>query len=298
MKAISQESFHVLFTVTPSDVTRSTYSTRVTNPYLCGLVMKEITDLDATAQASFYQKTSTIPAFKGTWGYMFERYFLVWLNSTEQGNKLKCTAKSPKRKRGEQSNNDPEDLSLQPLGPKKPIASGISKLGQVKDSDTPFGWLPSSLTFPSFDAVICTRDRIITIQLTVSSSHSMDDDGFMQLKDNLPANFQNKRTWCHVFLTDREENAISLRKPYREVATERNISIYSAVLNVPACNFSSEDVERTFTSYVCWYKPLNIDFGTYQGVFRSQLRSTPVGWRQWPKRTRTKSKSKGNRYIA
>ena len=256
MQAISQESSHVLFTVTSNDVSRSSFSLRVTNPYLCGLVMKEITLLNETAQASFYQKTSTLPAFKGTWGYMFEKYFLVWLHSTKQGNELECTAKSPKRKRGEQSNSDPEpkELSLQPVGPNKLIKGEISKFGKVKDSDTPFGWLPSSLTFPSFDAVICTHDRIITIQLTVSHSHSMDDDGFKQLKKNLPANFQKKRTWCHVFVTDREGNANSLLKQYHDVAAERNISIYSVVLDVPACKFSSEDVERTFTPNVCLLK--------------------------------------------
>ena len=249
-----QEFSHVLFTVKSNDDDRSTYSSRVTNPYLCGLVIKEITFLNAVAQASFYHKTSILPA----WEDMFKIYFLVWLHSTEQSNKLKCTAKSPakslKRKRGRQLNNNPEELSLQPLGRNKLIKGGISKFGKVKDSNTPFGWLPSSSIFPSFDAVICTHDRIITIQLTVSPSHSMNDDGFKQLEENLPAKFKNKRTWCHVFVADRDMDAISLRKQYHEVAAERNISIYSAVLDVPACKFSSEDVERTLTLNVCLLK--------------------------------------------
>ena len=323
MQALSQYPSHVLFTITPNDDDRSDFTLRVTSPYLCGLVVKEIAELEVAAQVSFYHKASTLPHFRGTWGYMFEIYFLAWLYSTEQAEALPCTAKSAtsataaqpstpstsarlvktrKSDRIEQSKLKSEKklkaenklkarnkskaenkskLRLQPLGRDKvTVFSGDSSFTKVNDFATPFGFLPASRTFPFFDAVIFTDKNIITIQLTVSSTHTMKPDGFELLKQYLPAKFEKTRTRCHVFVTDRDANATSMRKQNHEVAVEKNISIYTAILDVPACNFSPEGMERIFTPSVCWYNPLYIDFGTHLGVIRmSLLRWTPVGWR-------------------
>jgi hypothetical protein len=303
MRAISQDFSHVLFTLTPNDDDRSIYTSQVTSPYLCGIIGKQIAQLKVIDQVSFYQKASTLPQFRGTWGYMFETYFLAWLHSTaEQADALTCTAKSTtsatpvqtvksrKSKRiGRRSmpkaDNQPKLCfhpleCLHPLGRDKVIVfNGDSNFQKAGDFEPPFGFLPASRTFPSFDAVICTDEHIITIQLTVSPTHTMKPDGFERLKQYLPTNFEKARTWCHVFVTDRNANATSLRKENHKVAVDKNISIYTAVLNVPACKFSPEDMERTFTPSVCWHKPLYVYFGTHLGVIRmSLLRWTPVGW--------------------
>jgi hypothetical protein len=259
--------------------------------------MKEVAKLDAAAQVSFYRQASTLLRFKETWEYMFETYFFVWLYSTERADVLSCTAKSstsakPSRsskriKHSTSTTDDQAELRLQPLGRAKVfVISGDSNFQKARDSDTPFGWLSASRfdsrTFPSFDAIICTDKNIITIQLTVSESsrHTIKPDCFERLKQYLPATFERTRTWCHVFVTDCNENATLLRKRNHRVAIEQNISIYSAVLDVPACKFSPEDVEHIFRPSVCWYKPLYIDFDTYLGVIRtSLLQWTPVGWR-------------------
>ena len=284
IQALSQESF--LFTLTPND-DRSVYTPRA-SPYFCSLIMKEIAKLDTAAQVSFYRQASNLLGFEETWEYMFKTYFLVWLCSTEQ-DALSCTATSAKpstlSKRSTSTTDDQAELRLKPLGLEKVFTiSGDSNFQKARDSDTPFGWLPASrfdsrILF-SFDAIICTDKNIITIQLTVSSEHAMKPDCFERLKQYLPATFERTRTWCHVFVTDCNANAILLRKRNHRVAVEQNISIYSAVLDVPACKFSPEDVEHIFRPSVCWYKPLYIDFDTYLGVIRtSLLRWTPVGWR-------------------
>jgi hypothetical protein len=290
MQASSEDFSQVLFTVTPNDK-RSVYTLRVTTPYLCGLVMQEIANLDATEQVSFYHRASDLPQFQGTWGYMFEKYFLVWLYSAERADALPCStaknttsAKSSYIKKVTRSTFTADDQAKhrpQPLRRERlTVINGDSDFANAKDSDTLFGWLPASRVFPPFDAVICTDKTIITIQLTVSSKHFMKRTGFDRLKQYLPEVFESARTWCHVFFTDCSENATSLRRQHHDVDFERNISIYSAVLDVSKCKFSSKDVERTFTPSVCRCKPLYIDLGTYLGVIRtSLLRWTPVGWR-------------------
>ena len=184
-------------------------------------------------------------------------------------------------KRIKRLNDDRAELRLQPLGREKVIVVyEDSNFQKARDSDTPFGWMTASRMFPSFDAIICTDKNIVTIQLAVSSKHSMKAEDFKRLKYNLPAEFEGNRNWCHVFVTDREEKAVLLRKQYQEVALERNILIDSAVLDVPSLKFAPEDVERAFTPRVCWYKLLYIDFRSYLGIIRtSLLRWTPVGWR-------------------
>jgi len=93
MEASSQDDSHVLFTVTPIE-DRSDSTLRVTTPYLCGLVVREIAIFDAAEQVSFYHRASDLPQFRGMWGYIFEKYFLVWLYSAERAEVLPCTAKS------------------------------------------------------------------------------------------------------------------------------------------------------------------------------------------------------------
>ena len=252
METQSQDISHVLFTVSPNDV-RSTYTLRVATPYLRGLVTEEIAKFDAADHVSFYHHTSSLPAFKGTLGYLFEKYFLAWLCSGKRGNVLSCVTKPLRsvRCKSKTSNvaaDDQTKLRLQPLGRDRLIVSnGDSCFANAKDSNTPFGWVPaSSRTFPSFDAVICTSRNIITIQVTVSSEHTMEPDGFDRLKRHLPARFQSSKSWCHVFITDCADNADSLRKQNHQVAKEMNISIYSAVLDVSACSIRSEDLRRAF----------------------------------------------------
>ena len=93
MGALSQDFSHVLFALTPDD-DRSDFTSRVTNPYLRSIVMEEVALLDAAAQVSFCHQTSNLPQFRGTWEYMFEAYFLVWLYSTERVDALLYTTKS------------------------------------------------------------------------------------------------------------------------------------------------------------------------------------------------------------
>jgi hypothetical protein len=254
MAASSQQFFYALFTITPiHDDDRSDYTSKVTNRYICGLVMEEIASLDMAAQVSFYRRASTLPQFEGTWGYMFESYFLVWLCSAERADELSCIAKSTMSAKPSRSS---KELCLKPLERKKVIVvNEVSYFKEARARDTPFGWLPVSQILPSLDAVICTDNNIITIQLAISSAeHTMIDDGFKLLEHNLPSRFKRTRTWVHVFVTDREETAISLRNQSHEVATQRNILIYSMVLDIPACKFSPADVKHTFTPSVRWCK--------------------------------------------
>jgi hypothetical protein len=272
MEAPSPDYSSALFTVVGSDDDRSVYTFRASTPYLCGVVMEEIANLDARLQATFCQRALTLLQIRGTWGYMFEKYFHVWVNSVDRNAKgLVCTARS--KEASKSSNNAPASSTKTPSLYKRPklesrletlksvgrrnvYISGVSNLKNVNKWPIPFCWLPSSPTTASFNAVICTDDHIITIHLTVASDHRMSEKGFLDLDKHLPDNFKQSRTWSHVFVIDCELHAIWLRRPDRDIATERNISIYSVVLNVPECQFSFNDVKNTLKPGTSHYADL------------------------------------------
>jgi hypothetical protein len=218
------------FSLSPRMTTRGRFLLlRVTTSYLSGLVMGEMANIDAADQVSFYRRASNLLQFEETLGYMFEEY--VWLYSAKRADVLPCTAKSSRSKPSVESSGSKrlkpnvELSSLQPLGRKKlTVINRDSDFANAKESSTPFGWLPASRMFPSFDVVMCTDDFIITIQLTVSSTDSMKPDDFIRLKQNLPVRFEKARTWCHVFVTDSFKKATLLRRQHHDFANKEDIS--------------------------------------------------------------------------
>ncbi|KAI0299078.1 hypothetical protein B0F90DRAFT_1728893 [Multifurca ochricompacta] len=57
--------------------------------------------------------------------------------------------------------------------------------------------------------------------------------GFLQIANSLAKGFRKSRKWCHVFITDRAENAESLLRKWTEKDLKTKdydifISIYSA----------------------------------------------------------------------
>ncbi|KAI0290087.1 hypothetical protein B0F90DRAFT_1789308 [Multifurca ochricompacta] len=84
--------------------------------------------------------------------------------------------------------------------------------------------------------MIFTDDHIITIQVTIAPEYSVKSKGLLQIADSLAKGFRQSRKWCHVFVTDRAENAESLLRKWtkKDVKIKEYdifISIYSAVLD-------------------------------------------------------------------
>jgi hypothetical protein len=74
--------------------------------------------------------------------------------------------------------NPPEELQIHPLGQENVIQfSKDSSFVKTKHKKVPFAWIPHSRAFPTLDAIICTAEQIIMIQVTISSKHSMIPDG-------------------------------------------------------------------------------------------------------------------------
>ena len=229
-------------------------------PYLRELVKHEVFRFDAVGQVQFYHRASGVPQFRGTLGYIFERFFLAWLSSDNLADVLLCTAQAataakttrskarplnpptaPRTRARSKVDGQPAseaeaaERDLKPVGKNKvKYINGDSDFADAKDSDVPFAMVPMQPNFPTFDVVVCTKREIITVQVTVSSQHTMKEDGFKRLEDNLPLRFQRARKRRHIFVTDCAEKATSLRNQKHPAATRKDhtILIQSAILNI------------------------------------------------------------------
>jgi hypothetical protein len=231
----------LIFTVHPEDEDCVVEVVKIETEYLHKLVIDAVIQSEVAQQVAFFSTTSRHPHFKSASGYIFEKFVLAWLfcAHTPGANNLPCTAADPTT----------GPLQLTPIPWAKVILfSGSSTLAEVHKHPTPFGFLPVSQVFPSIDAIICTDEDIITIQSTVSSTHSANLQGFDEVKKCLPVTFTKEHRWCHVFITHNDNNAQVLRRPQFEELRKRQVSIYSAVLNVGIFGVNNK-------AMVCGHRP-------------------------------------------
>jgi hypothetical protein len=181
--------------------------------------VKAIARNDAAKQASFYTEAIDHPYFRSAFDYIFVKFFYLWFSSNPD-NEISCTAwprsAEPTRTTKTKSTaREPVGLRrLRPVGLDKVIVHGgdADERGykSANDHQTPFGWIPGSRSDANFDAVICTDTHIIIIQVTGAANHDMKEKGFESLTKNLPSEFQKDRSWCPVFVTDRNDAAAKL----------------------------------------------------------------------------------------
>lgn len=157
----------------------------------------------------FYRQASQIPQFEGSMGYVFEKFVYAWLSSDPAERELVCLAADPKAV---------EQIRLKPIGRDRlHIITGNERLLEAEEPEDklPFGWILASQSFPSIDAIVCMDTHVITIQVTTTSSHYANEEGFSQIKESLPDEIRNTRKWCHVFITD--------GKSHRRCAARREV---------------------------------------------------------------------------
>ena len=210
MEVSSEADSHLLFTTLRSGPERDIYTSRVATQYLYGLIAQEIARMDAANQVSFYTQASGHPYIRSAFGYVFVKYFYVWLSS-KSNRELLCTAAEPRYTAYERA----ESIRLRQVGWDKVIIhhgdAGQKGYKAANQYQTPFCWIPASRSETTFDAVICNEKEIITIQVTVARKHSVKAGGFNNLEKYLPPGFKANRHWRHVFITSHPDTAAKLR---------------------------------------------------------------------------------------
>ena len=239
---------HTLFSIHPVDnenlVGRTTMSAKIATEHLFQFIAEACADADAHRRVQFFHMINNHPSFKTTAGYIFERFFHTWLvcKGTSQALELHCHSNDSLI-----SNMFRPSLII-PRCREVVIAGGLSSLKNVGDSkhEMPLGWIPSHQGLAAVDAIIFTKWTIITLQATIAWTHSAKSTGFKAIKEKLPITFESERKWHHVFITDDEGKAQSLRRQnLSELRHWRDdITIHSAVLEVRDLQITAKEMSN------------------------------------------------------
>ncbi|KAH8988881.1 hypothetical protein EDB92DRAFT_1817364 [Lactarius akahatsu] len=201
---------HILFSVRPESETpagRMVPVADVATERIEAIISYAVATAHASERIAFYSTISTHSWFKGSRGTCSRNLF-----------SLGCLLVTW----------DPS------LHPRRPSVTFPPNSYNTRVDTLPFCFLPGSRSFPTSDAIVITEKSIITIQATVSRSHTANKDGFDQIQENLPTvkkRRRRKRNWFHVFVTDNESNAVALRtQTSNDLPT--HIRVYSARFNV------------------------------------------------------------------
>jgi hypothetical protein len=185
----------------------------------------------ATAQAQvedrikFYKLISWQPEFRGAAGQMFERFVLSWLASGPNVDPLGCSPADPEL----------SALNIPACGGEQTYFFGtttaLKKLAKL--DEFPICLLPISKTLIAVNAIVITKELIITIQVTISDHHSAKKEGF---NDVMKSAVRRGRGLRHAFITDSHHSAESLRGQTLSGLPEE-ISLYSGVFDVRSLTF-------------------------------------------------------------
>ena len=214
---------HTIFSIEPHAKSRQVPIARVATKHIDELILLATVEADAAERITFYRSLSAHKWFKAPEGYLLERFVLAWLTAYPASTPICCST----------AMYGAPTLAI----PVCPLDQSISltdlnELKGVKKCPLPFCFIPTSSTFPTIDAIVIDDKFIITVQVTVSRTHSAKPEGFEQIFTHLPAQFRNKRQWCHVFVTGDEENAQALRYKPRDLPKKMRITVYSAVFDI------------------------------------------------------------------
>ena len=118
----------------------------------------------------------------------------------------------------------------------------LTSLGDINKhlSSSPFGFLPTSHTFPgptqAIDATVVNNNNLITVQVCTSSEVYADLETFQTIWQNLPHTIRQTHKWCHIFVTSMHRTAKQLRNQsmMNQVMNPLGVNIfyYSTVFDV------------------------------------------------------------------
>lgn len=153
---------------------------------------------------------------------MFEDFVLAWLSASPASSPLPC-----------KTDNSGLTSFESPVSSREHLHSITSQqtLRNVNQYILPCCLIPVSQNFATVDAIVCSDDSFFTIQATVSSTHSAKPVGFNTIREAVPTTFLRARKWYHVFITNDESKAESLRNQQRDDLPD-DITICSAVFDI------------------------------------------------------------------
>ncbi|KAH9001047.1 hypothetical protein EDB92DRAFT_2847 [Lactarius akahatsu] len=207
-----------LFVVRPTSSSRRMATVEFGTNHLRGIVARAYARHDHATRVTFYKAISRLSLFSSPAGQMYEINVFLWFRHARNTDFLRCT-----------SSTTGLPLAIPACPGNLRFLSKLNELHEMYERGRPICWVPISGTLPTLDAVVLTYDSLITVQITIASKHSANNLAFEDVYRNLPRRLKTK-PWCHVFISDSDYNAKSLRE--QDLTIPEGTHIYSAVVDV------------------------------------------------------------------
>ena len=251
---------HKLFSIHPkakSGGGRHVLTAEIATDQLRAIISYAAADAKAEERVKFYYMISKEPTFSTSQGKMFECFVLTWLSSYNVAP-LSCT---PKHADGQQPKLEIPSCGCDDA---HKICGSLNDLSKTIVNTFPFCFLPSSGSFPTADAIVITKQSIITIQVTIARTHDAKKKGFEDIKASLPTipgtlekgtkkskSKSKRRTWCHVFITD-DSDKVGRLQNQKLPKVLPGTYIYSAVFDVGQFKSDSVHMKQLDDARVRW----------------------------------------------
>ncbi|KAN0136591.1 hypothetical protein V8E53_005638 [Lactarius tabidus] len=190
-----------LFSVRPNlqEGSRQAVTVDIATKNILGLVSRAYARQDRATRLRFYKMIRVHSWFSTSAGYFFETHVTFTPHPT--------------------------------CGDNMEFFSNVDELKNVDKNESRKCWVPASQTFPTCDVIVLTNNFVIT--MTIASKHGAKPSVFENISKSLPSDFLATRDWCHVFLTDRQHKADSLRRQkLTGIPQKMAIHVYSALVSI------------------------------------------------------------------
>ena len=176
---------------------------------------------DRAVRCSFYRTIREHPWFASPARQIFEIHVLLWFWH-DYYSSFRCTGATV---------NSPE-LQIPSCRYNVKFFYKAEELKDISEPEETICLVPTSPTFPTLSAVFLTSGAVITLQITIALKHDANEQEFDLIYRNLPPNLLARRP-CrhHVFITDKEINAKSLREQ-NHTQVPNGTPVYSTAIGV------------------------------------------------------------------
>ena len=196
---------HILFMMEPEGDTedlRRILIGDIATDHIRDIILCASTEAKANKQIEFYFTISKQPGFKTSAGKMFKELVLSWLYTHSNCSIPSIAAQSTSSRLKIPACRENNTLFFD-------SETAVENSIKAK-SARPLMLIPTSLAFPTVNAIILTKTCIITVQITLSANHSASNTGFDLIDNHLPSTTKKSKKWQHVFITDNLNKAASL----------------------------------------------------------------------------------------
>ena len=213
-------AMHQIFVVRPSPDSREIASVEFGTDRLRDIVARAYAQRDHALRYSFYRTIREHPYFASPARQVLEIRQLLWFRHYHY-NTFPCT--------GAVESSPPLQI---PCWNKLKFFYKVEQLKDINETETPICLVPTSRKFPALSAIVLTGNAVITLQITIALEHGAKEQEFDLIYKNLPPDLLARRpNRCHVFITDNEINARSLREQNQTQAPNGTL-IYSMAIGI------------------------------------------------------------------